>query len=848
MLQQCQKAAVVLAFVCAVATAAAEESEMRIVSEKIQALGLRDESLPFDLQPSAWLAQRRDQVFSQLVTGLSDPKRRVAAGCLQALTGTPRRKEVLEALLDIAANKKHPIYGPAMMRLCDFADDPRARMFLVAAARDVASFPKPRDRVALATAAGKTDEVVRVLAGQVVDKSDYEAFRAIGKLAKIEHPSVVGVLVKASKNKCWRVAAQAYLALGKVDPKGHPLTADQVTLLNEAGRGAKAGREYFVKRQKRLAALNRKEIRPLVMQMLTCGDYRAQSDAIGALRIWKDKAALGELKRAMHARSRWQAAEIAEAYLVIDGGEKSLDEVAALIRAEKLPADALVRAVCRRDMSSDRKLIVLRRIRGLAKSPRIVPQNLASVEGDVAPLLVPLMAEEREFVLLALYAKIAGVDKKRRFAKQLTRVLEMVAREGRTPPAKSPHSEFHYAAQTVLDACAAHALAGSGRAANELLDSSRPQVRLSAARLAAKYGGDRKRAVRMLHGALGSDDEHERSLASKYLADVPIADDADRRAREKTLLAHVGKPSEDYALRVLSTCGTEPAVKAILPLLDDTNVLRAVHAAWVLAQLSDKPACQKGLRRLALYAMFHHNVYQAGAGIDFLAGRQVYFRQVTVSMRPGVYVVRNQPVQIPAKLLAAFSLTEPEQRFLVRAYRHVQRTRPFSPSGMGMQRSERLRARPGVKAVVDKTYLPFLRAMAAEDIRLKAIRVKGKPVAHFPARKLAAQDVAQITGQPATYVGMDAARLDSEVLPSGPYKDQTRLVAAFLLDRIQAAALVEDPNTDNDWRPVNSYNSLLMRLTGRGAFGEELKKALLAESKRRGIDQKLKAAQLAFWR
>ena len=851
MLERCQTTAamsswsVVLVFTCAVATAAAEKLDQRVVNEKIQALGLRDDSLPHDQQPRIWLGRRREEVFGQLLAGLSAPKHRVAAMCLEVLRGTGHRKEVLTALLDIAASKKHPIHDQAMMRLCDFGGDARARKFLAAAAGDAARFPDPRHRATLAVAAGMAAEAVAILAPVVEGKSEYEALRAVRQLAGIQHPSAIGVLVKASKNKCWRVAAQAYLALGKVDPKGHPLTADQVTLLTEAGRAAKAGREYFVKRQKRLAGLNREETRPFVMQMLACKDYYAPSDAVGILRTWKDKAALGELTPLMQGESRWRAAEVAEAYMVIDGGEQSIDEVAALVRAEKLPAESLLRAVCRGDMPDARKLTVLRRIRGVAKSPRTVPQSLASLEGDVAPLLGPLMAEEKDFVALAAYAKIAGRDKKRRFAEQLTRALEMAALEGRKPAARGPNAQFRYAAQIVLDACAAHAVAGSGRAANELLDSSHPEVCLSAARLAAKFGGDRARAVRQLYRALGSSREYERSLASTNLADVPIADGADRQAREKTLLGHLGKPSEDYALRLLPTCGTEAAVTALAPLLDDEDVVRAVHAAWVLAQLSDKAAREKGLRRLALYAMFHHNMYQQGSGIDFHVAKEVYFHQ-TGSMRPGAYAARNQPVQIPTKLLAGFQLDQAEQRFAVRAYQHVQRIRPFSH--FGMQQALALQAGPRGKATLDKTHVPLLRIIAADDVGLEVLHVKGERVAHFPARKLAAQAVARITGQPATYVGIDKAKLDSAAFPPGPYTDQTRLVAAFLLDRIQAAALIENPSTDIDWRPVNVYNGLLMRLTQPGVFGEELKQALLAESRRRGIDQKLKAARLAVWR
>ena len=120
-----------------------------------------------------------------------------------------------------------------------------------------------------------------------------------------------------------------------------------------------------------------------------------------------------------------------------------------------------------------------------------------------------------------------------------------------------------------------------------------------------------------LYAQLASEDKFVRRQAAQSLSDIKPVDEAERAAREEAVLACLGKPCEDYAMRVLVTCGGPKSVKALEPILDDPDARRAVHAAWVLAQLPDKAAAQKGLRRVAIFAMFHYQIYQQGEGIDF---------------------------------------------------------------------------------------------------------------------------------------------------------------------------------------------------------------------------------------
>ena len=196
-----------LAAAVAVAEAPAEKPDPAIVRAKIEALGLRDESLPYDQQPLRWLSKRREAVFDQLIAALSDPRRRVADGCLSALKGTTRRKELLAALLTITGDKKHTIYDRAAWALREFADDARARQRLAAAAGDVGHFPEARHRAQLAAAGGKPVEAVRLLTDILAGKSEYEKLQAVQGLEAIEHSFALSALETASKDRCWAVAA-----------------------------------------------------------------------------------------------------------------------------------------------------------------------------------------------------------------------------------------------------------------------------------------------------------------------------------------------------------------------------------------------------------------------------------------------------------------------------------------------------------------------------------------------------------------------------------------------------------------------------------------------------------------
>jgi len=298
------------------------------------------------------------------------------------------------------------------------------------------------------------------------------------------------------------------------------------------------------------------------------------------------------------------------------------------------------------------------------------------------------------------------------------------------------------------------------------------------------------------------------------------------------------------ALRVLTTCAGPQTVAQLEPRLDGTNVPAARYAAWVLAQTSDVSAAHKALRRLALHALFCHQMYQQGSGIDFEVAPGLSFHQTTERLNPVAYPDKAPAgPQIPSDLMLPTRLDPAEQTFLVRDYRDVLNSgRRFVMDDYFM-----LFQRP-LGASVDATYIPLFEAVAREDPELRALYVQGRKVAHFPNRQAAAQYLARLTGKPATYLGLNGEALAHDQPPPQPYPDQNLLVARFLLDRIEAAHLKQMPGSDRDWSRVGYFSDLIVRLTNEEQFGGGLREALLQEAQRRQLGPSLKSAGLQLWR
>jgi hypothetical protein len=143
--------------------------------------------------------------------------------------------------------------------------------------------------------------------------------------------------------------------------------------------------------------------------------------------------------------------------------------------------------------------------------------------------------------------------------------------------------------------------------------------------------------------------------------------------------------------------------------------------------------------------------------------------------------------------------------------------------------------------------LPFLQVVAQADPTLTARHVEGRIVAHFEERKLAADVVARKTGKPASYLGLGGEAIDSADYPAGPYPDQNRRVAAFVLDRMIYDGVTTALPAGQDWRPRATYDELIDDLMRERSFGSALEGELLAEANRRGLGPALRAARLKLW-
>ncbi|MDD2710203.1 MAG: HEAT repeat domain-containing protein [Verrucomicrobiae bacterium] len=822
--------------------------DQAVVKEKIKALGLRDDTLSCDEQPERWLTERCFRILPHLIEGLDQANLDSAKGCLRILDGAPPNAQVLDVLVRISASSKHPLCQMATISLCRYSDDPRAQKLLEAALVDSGRFPDPQHRSRFAEALGRKALAVALLQPLLDNKDDFTVHETIDRLGQIGDPSGIVPLEKASKNSRWEVASAAFQAMAKIDPHKHGLTAAQAEFLNEAGRSFKASKEFYQKRQKKLACLNRTEIRPLVMQMLVSNE---PYDALGILRIWQDKEALPEIKRLMGLEKFPWHREFIAAFLSIDSSPDAMDQILKLGHQDNMgrygvEAEDLGRAAITSDLPHDQKLALLRGLRDRCESRDIrgatasyaVPRCFLWMEGDRESLMSPMMEEEKDPCAMGFYAELTMREEKGRYSKGMARAMDLLTtmKEGvRT-------DDFEYAAQRILDACAYHEIAKAASIARSLHASSSPLVRLAAAHASVRLGGNREAASAVLCEGLGHSEPRLRQTAANYLLQIPCLDQKERMGRESLALELLGKPQEDYALRVLTTCAGEKSVLALQPLLNGEDVARSIHAAWVLAQSPDPAAAKRGIRRLAIFGKFRVCMGQqeGSEGISFYVAPDLRFGQATGRIHPKANPNSN-PVQIPADLLGFFSLNKEEQAFAIRAFRHVVRVRndregsDFHGSFAG-------------RTELHESWIPLLRVIAREDPDLQALRVKGQKVAHFPRRKAAAGQIAALNKELATYIGLGGEELPCSCVPSAPYKDQNVLVARFLMDQIQFVSFADRPSTGMEWSKWNYCDSLLRNKCQEWEFGEGLKRDLLKEAQRRNIETVLKKTEFCFWR
>jgi beta-lactamase regulating signal transducer with metallopeptidase domain/HEAT repeat protein len=819
------------------AAAMTEKIDHAEVRRKIVALAQPDETAPYDQQAANWLANRRDRIVPELIAGLNDKNANIAEGCLNVLKFASHRKELTDALVAKASDEASPLRYEILRQLEQSAADPRVARLL-----DRASEQKfePVARARWAWLSGHKQRAVAILKPMFegIACHTFSHMEAIPLLQDIGGPDAARLLESIASGDNWSLAVEAYKALAKIDADKHRLTTDQATLL-DGQHGFKESLEQYNERVAGLAKLNRTDIRPFVMQMLRDKTNAGPRMALSILAAWRDKESLPQIREFLRDKRGYFRQEAVSACLSIDDSpamEKGVLEM--LSRNEAIGNDSVVHGIVLAAIPVDRKAAMLRAAGGRVSSPWLVPLTVGVLQrrdSDLRDLLVPLMDGETNLQALAGYCELAAKDKEKRFGPQVRRALTMLCKDPRIlADGAGMDLNVVVAGVSILQAVAAYDLKDAAPEIEKLTTSKNAAIKAAAQAAGAKLG--LPGTVSKVIAELGGEHPFVRQQAAKALLDIKPASETERAACEDAILAHLGKPSEDGAMRTLVKFGGEKAVAALLPILDDANAQRAVYAACVLAHLPDKAAAQKALRRVAIFGLFHCQSYQQGTGIDFEIAPGWSFHQVTMRLNPGGYSGEG-PVRIPNELLQPFPWAKPEQQFAVRCYRLVEagagvagfslESHFLSAGSMGM--------RPG--AVPDATQLPLLREIVARDSHIKRMMIRGQATAHFEYRQIAAKAIAAITKEKTTYCGLAGETLDSDAFPQ-PYKDQNRLLAKLIVDRIEKAKLPRKPQTTPEWDQVSRVRSMIGELCQEfdPPPGTQLLGVLQNEAKQRKID------------
>ncbi len=291
-------------------------ADTTVVEQKIQALGLRDDTLPYEQQPYSWLWERREQLVAPLAEGLHSANLESARECLRLLDGVRSTPALADALLKVAIDTQHPLRVRATLSLCRFASDPRVMKLLDVCWTNTLIFQYAGDRAMLAEATGHRPEAAELL-GTLFDARpeqwDYQ--KIIARLATNGTPTALSVLSQTTTNTRWCVAVAARQALAEADPVGHTLTAAQKEFLQTAGSWFKGSSEQHRLRCRKLAALPHEEIRPLLRHMMTTDQA---GDAAFLYGLCHDPEALPEIRRRALADDGWQASPFIAAFLLLD--------------------------------------------------------------------------------------------------------------------------------------------------------------------------------------------------------------------------------------------------------------------------------------------------------------------------------------------------------------------------------------------------------------------------------------------------------------------------------------------------------------------------------------------------
>jgi hypothetical protein len=353
------------------------------------------------------------------------------------------------------------------------------------------------------------------------------------------------------------------------------------------------------------AAEERKAVRPFVMQMLRDPGWSAASGGLAILAAWKDRDALPEIWKLAAAERSNARGDAVAAYLAIESGEQAERDLLGLLEVHgRFSNEAVLWGMARAEIPIERRVAMLKageaKIGVAARNAMTLALREERAKGrDIGPPLKGLMDGETSLSDLTAYCQLAVEDKEKRFGPQVLRAVKLAAADAAVI---GENCEEANAVKGILEAAACYDLKDAAKEVRTLAGSANGEIRAAAYATGARIGVEGM--IEKLYGELGSEEVSERRSAARGLMGFNPVDEKSRQAREDAVLARVGTSAEDYALRVLVTCGREKSVKVLRGMLDDPDAQRAVYAAWVLAQLPDKAAAEKGLQYVAIFGMF----------------------------------------------------------------------------------------------------------------------------------------------------------------------------------------------------------------------------------------------------
>ena len=484
---------------------------------------------------------------------------------------------MLPVLLEIARQPTHAIHNRAIRALRPFAARPEAAALLNLATQDIQRFPSPHRRAEFATAVGDQELAVALISPLIADDNSYDSRMRVRLLGTYTQPDAVQRLLEVTEFSNWSLAVEAMLALENWED--HALTDDQRDFLKVSNPRFKA--RFKLDSWRKVAQLNKLEIKPLVLRNIVSDRPRI---GLFILSEWRDRDALPHISDAM-PKIRSSRQPFLNAAMVIDDSKERIDR--AFTDAS---FTSPIRAVWQSNLPAARKreiLLYLRRTHLSKKASSLIRGIPLPLSKEGVAFLEVLLKEETNISVLA-----SGCEWARKAKPPREDLILLALHRGRATP---PTRETAVPLARILRNSSG--IPGAGEIASEFLRSPQLKIRIAAAEAAAMDDAWRGKALDALY--------EELPASRDAILGLPCRDNVERLQRESAVLTHLGQPTESAALRLLATCCGERTMAELEPWLDDEDVMRALHAAWILRNAARDELRQRAERRMRIYRMFH---------------------------------------------------------------------------------------------------------------------------------------------------------------------------------------------------------------------------------------------------